>query len=682
MRRIVPIVLTVSCTALLFLVLHSVQAQGPPGQPGPYTADSVTVTTTNPSTSSELVADIYFPASDGSVDPSGAPYPALVFAHGFMAPRSGYVGYGEHLGSWGYIIILPSFPDDDGEVRASDVQYLLSYLEAENTDEGSPFFQMIDTDGLGMSGHSLGGMSTLMVTARDDRVSMAGVPLDPAGGMLSAWDYETEAPSITAPIAVVGAPSQLCNSNAEYEEWYLYIGATHKAKFVIANGTHCDFMNTDDESLTDACGWLCGEYSAERSAIAERYTTAWFNYYMALDTDYYTYLYGDEADEDIQAGLITRTVDTAPRDVAALGGFGAVELSWTLYDHPIIDGYNIYRSQQSGSYPGTPYAQVGRESSYVDTGVVAGQEYFYVLRSRDSAGNEHQPSDEVSATPRGMPTMLSPPNGTVTTTQAITFAWQAGAGSAPQGYNLKLDDAVITTTGTTSATILSLGVHTWTVRAYTATAYSDWVTPAWTVEVTATLPPPGVPTLLAPPDGIVTTTQAITFAWQASTGAAPTGYNVQLDDAVVTTTDTTSATILSMGVHTWTVRAYNEAGYSGWVSPAWTVEITDVLPPPAVPTLLAPPNGTITTTQAITFAWQASAGAAPTGYNVQLDGRVIITTGTTSATILSLGVHTWTVRAYNTTGPSEWATQWTIEVRRYDIYLPLVRRGPPITDSR
>jgi dienelactone hydrolase len=767
MRRIVPIVLTVSCTALLFLVLHSVQAQGPPGQPGPYTADSVTVTTTNPSTSSELVADIYFPASDGSVDPSGAPYPALVFAHGFMAPRSGYVGYGEHLGSWGYIIILPSFPDDDGEVRASDVQYLLSYLEAENTDEGSPFFQMIDTDGLGMSGHSLGGMSTLMVTARDDRVSMAGVPLDPAGGMLSAWDYETEAPSITAPIAVVGAPSQLCNSNAEYEEWYLYIGATHKAKFVIANGTHCDFMNTDDESLTDACGWLCGEYSAERSAIAERYTTAWFNYYMALDTDYYTYLYGDEADEDIQAGLITRTVDTAPRDVAALGGFGAVELSWTLYDHPIIDGYNIYRSQQSGSYPGTPYAQVGRESSYVDTGVVAGQEYFYVLRSRDSAGNEHQPSDEVSATPRGMPTMLSPPNGTVTTTQAITFAWQAGAGSAPQGYNLKLDDAVITTTGTTSATILSLGVHTWTVRAYTATAYSDWVTPAWTVEVitlpttpvllhppngtvtttqaitfawqagTGSLPqgynlqldgwvitttdttsatilptgihtwtvrayneagysewvmpawtvtviaPPVTPTLLHPPNGIVTTTQAITFAWQAGAGPPPQGYNLKLDGAVVTTTGTTSATILPLGVHTWTVRAYNEAGYSGWVSPAWTVEITDVLPPPAVPTLLAPPNGTITTTQAITFAWQAGAGPPPQGYNLKLDGAVVTTTGTTSATILPTGIHTWTVRAYNEAGYSGWATPaWTIEVHHYYIYLPLVLRESSIADSQ
>ena len=90
-------------------------------------------------------------------------------------------------------------------------------------------------------------------------------------------------------------------------------------------------------------------------------------------------------------------MQTAPRDVVAINEFGTVRLNWTLYDHPIIAGYNIYRSQQSGDYPSTPYAQVGRVSSYRDTDAIPGQLYFYVLRSRDAAGNEHQPSDEISA---------------------------------------------------------------------------------------------------------------------------------------------------------------------------------------------------------------------------------------------------------------------------------------------
>jgi hypothetical protein len=193
----------------------------------------------------------------------------------------------------------------------------------------------------------------------------------------------------------------MCNNYAEYDTWYPLIGATHKAKFVITNGTHCDFMSTEDELQTFGCSLLCGDFSEEQSAIAQYYAMAWFNYYVRLDTDYYTYLYGDEAEADIQAGLITREVHTAPRDVVAEGQLGAVELNWALYDHPIIAGYNIYRSQQSGDYSSTPYAQVGRASSFVDTDVVPGQRYYYVLRSRDAAGNEHQPSDEVSGVPSG-----------------------------------------------------------------------------------------------------------------------------------------------------------------------------------------------------------------------------------------------------------------------------------------
>ena len=71
-------------------------------------------------------------------------------------------------------------------------------------------------------------------------------------------------------------------------------------------------------------------------------------------------------------------------------------LSWTVPDYPVIAGYNIYRGEQSGSFPSTPDIQVGRVSSHTDAGVIPGRRYFYILRSRDAAGNEHQPSDEIS----------------------------------------------------------------------------------------------------------------------------------------------------------------------------------------------------------------------------------------------------------------------------------------------
>jgi dienelactone hydrolase len=351
-----------------------------------------------------LTADLYYPASGGQVDPAGAPYPAVVFAHGFMSNRSYHSGNGQHLAGWGYVVAIPNLPDNDVEVRASDVQTLFSYLAAENARSASRFFHKIDVQRFGVVGHSLGGMTALVVAARDTRIR-AAVALDPAGGPLSDWDAGAEAPGITAPFAIIGAPAQLCNNNAEYDSIYPDIGATHKARMVLANAGHCDFMDGED-SAAQYCSLFCGKpFDEGRLALAERYTAAWFNYYLHLDTDYYAYLYGDAVDPDVDQGRITLDVQTAPRNLAA-GSLGErVVLTWTLYPHPIIAGYNIYRSRQSGNYPGAAYAGVGRNASYQDTSVLSEARYFYVIRSRDAGGNEHQASGEVSvvagAPPRG-----------------------------------------------------------------------------------------------------------------------------------------------------------------------------------------------------------------------------------------------------------------------------------------
>jgi dienelactone hydrolase len=468
---------------LLVLLLCPVDAQAPPdpGLPGPYGVASVTVTTTNPDTGSDLETDVYYPSADGdSVDPSEASYATLVFARGFMAFTTTYPGWGEHLASWGYIVAIPDFPSENREARVSDVRHLFSRLEAENGNSSSRFFQRIDSDRFGLIGHSAGGLSTMIVSARDGRVK-ATVALDPAGSPFDSWDYEAEAPHIGVPLAIIGAPPQLCNNSAAYNDWYPHVGAAHKAKFVIANGSHCDFIDTDEALQVQLCSIFCGGFSEERLALAERYTTAWFNYYLRYDTDYYTYLYGDEADDDVEAERISRDMQTAPRNVAGVGAPGAVELDWTLYDHPVVVGYSIYRSQQSGDYPSVPGAQVGRESVYTDTDVVGGEEYFYVLRSRDGAGNEHQPSDEVSAVPEDLPT----PTPTATST----------ATSTPSPSPTPTATSTLTPTATPTSS------PTATPTATSSPTATPTATSIWTATPTATSTSTATPTPSATPDG-------------------------------------------------------------------------------------------------------------------------------------------------------------------------------------
>ncbi len=174
------------------------------------------------------------------------------------------------------------------------------------------------------------------------------------------------------------------------------------------------------------------------------------------------------------------------------------------------------------------------------------------------------------ALPPDVPTLISPPDGTVTNTAVVTFTWQPGGGGDVQGYNLDLDGQVYTVTEPVAVMTLSGGLHIWRVRAYNAAGDSAYTAP-WSVTVVV---PPTVPLLLSPPDGTVTTSTVLTFTWQAGNGGGqPDGYHLDLDGQVYTVTEPVAVMTLSGGLHIWRVRAYNAAGISDYSAP-WSVTVT------------------------------------------------------------------------------------------------------------
>jgi predicted dienelactone hydrolase len=412
MRRLGMIVWDVIFLASIFEMIQT-QIPSDPSQPGNFTVAQISVTINNPANGHSLATTIYYPSSSGAVDPSSSPYPTLVFSHGFQSSVSNYTGNATHLASWGYIVAVPSFSDgwsgDNLTPRVSDIRAVLSYLESENVNTGSIFYQRIDPNRFGAVGHSLGGAASLAVAGEDNRIK-AVIALDPASGATSpfarvagiragaaATGYQT----IVAPALIIGTPASSCNGNAEYNSMYDDTGAEHKSKQVIANGSHCDFMDTSDTTFRNLCYAFCGgSFDQQRLDLAKKLTAAWLNYYLQLRSDYFTYIYGSQLTGDVQSGkIITSTFQTAPRGFAATSSIGAINLSWTLSSYPVITGYNVYRSIQSGNFPPSPFVQTGRQAFYLDNNVSNGQRYYYLLRSRDASGNEHQPSIEVSAIP-------------------------------------------------------------------------------------------------------------------------------------------------------------------------------------------------------------------------------------------------------------------------------------------
>jgi predicted dienelactone hydrolase len=406
-----------------------------PDQPGPCAVSSQTA-----QVNGDIETYFYYPSTNQCGNQLGAPYPAVVLAHGFglfgiIDEAATHAGNGEHLASWGYVVAIPRLPDNvDG--RIADVQDILSYLQTETGRQGSFLHQKVDVDRLALVGHSFGGATVLAVTARDSRVK-AVVAMDPVyhqGGPFPGeepeiWGPDVEGPQIHVPTCIIGAPASNCNSEGDYAEIYPYIGATHKASLLVVGASHCDFMDPGNPLCYLICG---GEADPEKTRLIQKYTTAWFNYYLHLDTDSFAYLYGAESQLDVAAGRIEPQVDTAPKSFVGSGLVGAAALEWDLYDHPIVAGYNIYRRLPGEPYLESPYAQVGSTNTYVDISVVGGQDYLYTVRSHDPAGNQHEPADEVSitvqagttptvtvtATPTASATPMATPTVTLTRTPA------------------------------------------------------------------------------------------------------------------------------------------------------------------------------------------------------------------------------------------------------------------------
>jgi dienelactone hydrolase len=136
--------------------------------------------------------------------PRAGTFPLVMFSHGFGGHRRQSTFLCTHLASHGYVVaamdhtgntivetvqmmmaaqmgIAPP-PDTDAILaetmppRPLDVSFAIDRLLAGV--EGVP---AVDPDRIGMSGHSFGGWTTLMVTGRDRRVR-AALPLAPAGG--------------------------------------------------------------------------------------------------------------------------------------------------------------------------------------------------------------------------------------------------------------------------------------------------------------------------------------------------------------------------------------------------------------------------------------------------------------------------------------------------------------------
>jgi len=159
-------------------------------------------------------------AVNGEVDKSGAPYPLVVFSHGLRSGGIGYTYFTQYLASHGYIVVAPDHEDaartkikgEKGDLpevvlekpfeefpnRPADIKAIIDKMLELNNDPGANFYQTVDENAIGISGHSLGGWTTQVVSGAvplgyeeytDDRVK-ATLLLAPSTVFIEPEDYK------------------------------------------------------------------------------------------------------------------------------------------------------------------------------------------------------------------------------------------------------------------------------------------------------------------------------------------------------------------------------------------------------------------------------------------------------------------------------------------------------------
>ncbi len=360
-----------------------------------------------------LTADVYYPSAGGVVDPAAGLCPPVVFGHGFSRNKDRYTDVGTLLASRGFVAILPNFPCTftgcDHSRNADDMIAVIDWILDENASPSSLFFGRIDPFRIGSSGHSAGGMWSLVAAGRDTRI-LAAAPMDPVdSGGLGAGAL----PGARAAVAITYSEPSSCNASGSAAQ--LYDAAPPQKRGVkLLAANHCDPEKSNDAL---GCALVCGAWNATRHARYLRYVAGWFEYYLHCDDSYHEWAWGSKVQADLGAGVVTydaALAPPAPSSPSASWSDAVVVRRAPLERCAGVTGWRVYRSTSSGSSFSAvsgdlPLATV----EWTDPSTAPGATYFYRLRHLffDFLGaGESADSPEISVTtpPASTPGEASP----------------------------------------------------------------------------------------------------------------------------------------------------------------------------------------------------------------------------------------------------------------------------------
>jgi len=298
---------------LLVFPVHAVNVHtvSSPDDPGPYHIGYYKVSYIVPPYG-RYWATIRYPATrDGwraPKDTSETPYPGIVVSNGLAGSEWNIKWIPKHLTSHGYVTICFTPPH---KISGDTTQWAYGFsggiekLKSQNSKWFSPIFDMVDVETFGVIGLSMGGGGCIEATGDPNSEIDAAVPLAPA----DSDDVIAAAQNIIVPTQLQVGNNDGMVEPEEVVPFYtdLIPETTVKEYLSITGGNHIGFI---DDFVARIAEWLGldnpkGIEFAEQRRVSRKYFTAWFQYHLKGLNEYYTYIFGEEAQNDLDAGILS-----------------------------------------------------------------------------------------------------------------------------------------------------------------------------------------------------------------------------------------------------------------------------------------------------------------------------------------------------------------------------------------
>ena len=269
-------------------------------------------------------AVIRYPAlSDGLRTPKdtrGAPYPGIGVCNGLFGQEWQITWIAEHLASHGYVTICftpPKIASSDITQWAKGFSAGITRMKNETLMSNSPVSGIMDTERFGSIGLSMGGGGSIEAAGSQGSEIDAAVALAPAGfSSVEETDTMAAARNIRIPTQIQVGTNDGFVPPVDARPFYDAIipGDTIKEYVEIKGGNHIGFL---DETYAEIATILnldnpMGIAFAEQRRLSGKYFTAWFQYYLKGLPGYYTYLFGPDAQNDYDMGMLSDWMYNVP----------------------------------------------------------------------------------------------------------------------------------------------------------------------------------------------------------------------------------------------------------------------------------------------------------------------------------------------------------------------------------